>query len=172
MRIGHKAGGCAGLIALAAVLAACSSQAHSSVATEHAAVARAVHPVSGLPVIDLTVTHGDGAKKRIHHFRVELAATPEQQEKGLMFRTAMAPDEGMIFPMSNGQPATFWMKNTVIPLDIIFIDLNGRISNIAANARPYDETQLPSVGVVSGVLELNGGRAAQLGIGPGDAVKW
>ncbi len=89
-----------------------------------------------------------------------------------MFRTAMGPDEGMIFPMSNGQPATFWMKNTVIPLDIIFIDLNGRISNIAANARPYDETQLPSVGVVSGVLELDGGRAAQLGIGPGDAVKW
>lgn len=171
MRVGRKSGGGAALT-LIAVLAACSSQARSNAAVGHSVAAPAVHPVSGLPVIDLAVIHEDQSARRIHHFRVEVASTPEAQEKGLMFRTAMGPDEGMIFPMSNGQPATFWMKNTVIPLDIIFIDLNGRISNIAANARPYDETQLPSVGVVSGVLELDGGRAAQLGIGPGDAVKW
>ena len=164
-------GSVAALIGLAFALTACSSQARSGdtqAAVAPTAATPARHPLSGLPVIDLTVTHG----RRQHHFRVEVATSFDEQEKGLMFRTAMAPDEGMIFPMSNGQPASFWMKNTVIPLDIIFIGLDGRISNIAANAKPYDETPLPSVGAVKGVLELNGGRAAQLGIGPGDTVKW
>ncbi|MDE2301665.1 MAG: DUF192 domain-containing protein [Sphingomonadales bacterium] len=152
---------------LAATLGACSSQAKGS-AHAPAVAARAVHPVSGLRVIDLTVMHAGKA----HRFRVEVAQTPEQQERGLMFRTAMGPDEGMIFPMPDGRYASFWMKNTVIPLDIIFIGLDHRILNIAAGAKPYDETPLYSAGPVSGVLELNGGRAAQLGIGPGDAVGW
>ncbi len=155
------------MIGLALALTACSSPARSDATTPHSVTALAVHPISGLRIIDLVVTH----RGRQHHFRVEVASTPEAQEKGLMFRTAMAPDEGMIFAMP-GRPASFWMKNTVIPLDIIFIDLNGRIGNIAANAKPYDETPLLSVGAVSGVLELDGGRAAQLGIAPGDSVKW
>jgi len=159
---------------LAFALAACSSQAHSRHGAQAAAAIQAAtgvqsrHAVSGLPVIDLVITH----RQHQLRFRVEVASTPEAQERGLMFRTAMGADEGMIFPMPSGQPATFWMKNTVLPLDIIFIDLDGRISNIAANARPYDESPLYSVGAVSGVLELNGGRAAQLRIGPGDTVKW
>lgn len=162
-------GSAAAATVLAVALSACSSLARSSDNVPAQAVqAPSRHPVSGLPVIDLTVTHG----RQMHHFRVELAASPDEQAKGLMFRTAMAPDEGMIFPMNNGQPASFWMRNTVIPLDIIFINLDGHISNIAANAKPYDETPLLSVGVVKGVLELNGGRAKQLGIGPGDVVKW
>jgi uncharacterized membrane protein (UPF0127 family) len=168
------AGGAAALMGLAFALSACSSQARSgdtatvSASPQITAQTSTRHAISGLPVIDLTI----GRDHQQHHFRVELATSFEQQEKGLMFRTAMGADEGMIFPMSNGQPASFWMKNTVIPLDIIFIDLNGHVSNIAANAKPYDLTPLYSVGVVKGVLELNGGRAAQLGIAPGDTVTW
>jgi uncharacterized membrane protein (UPF0127 family) len=160
-------GSAAAMIGVALILTACSSQARSGDPSPTAQTP-AHHPISGLPVIDLTVTHDH----QPHHFRVEVATTFAEQEKGLMFRTAMAPDEGMIFPMPSGQPASFWMKNTVIPLDIVFIDLNGHISNIAANAKPYDETPLYSIGAVKGVLELNGGRAAELGIGPGDAVTW
>ena len=161
-------GGVAAWAGLAFALAACSSQAHGRHSRAAPSAVQTRHALSGLSVIDLTVTH----QHRQHRFRVEVASTPEAQERGLMFRKAMGADEGMIFPMPSGQPASFWMKNTVLPLDIIFIDLDGRISNIAANARPYDETPLYSVGAVSGVLELNGGRAAQLGIEPGDTVKW
>ena len=128
----------------------------------------AVHPLSGLPVIPLRVYH----KGKVHNFRVELARTSYEQAKGLMFRTSMKPDEGMLFPMRPPREAAFWMRNTVISLDIIFIGTDGRISNIAANAVPYDETPLPSVGQAVAVLELNGGRAAQLGIVTGDRVKW
>lgn len=130
--------------------------------------APAVHPVSGLPVIPLTVTsHG-----KVHQFQVEVAKTFEQQEKGLMFRTSMGADEGMIFPMDPPRMAAFWMKNTVIGLDIVFIGPDHRITNIAADAVPYDLTPLYSKGPVMGVLELNAGRAAQLGIAPGDKVTW
>ena len=89
-----------------------------------------------------------------------------------MFRTAMGANEGMIFPMQPPRMASFWMKNTVIPLDIIFIGPDRRILNIAANTVPYSEDPVPSAGKVSAVLELNAGRAAALGIGPGDKVDW
>ena len=130
--------------------------------------APAVHPVSGLAVVPLTVTHGSAR----HVFRVEVAATTPEQAKGLMFRTEMGADEGMIFPMDPPRPASFWMKNTVMSLDLLFIGVDGRISNIAANAVPYSEAPLFSTGLVKGVLELNAGRAAQLGIAPGDKVEW
>ncbi len=148
-------------------LAACTSQGSGS--TDAVPTAKlAAHPVSGLKVIPLTVVSGT---KR-HLFKVELAASDDEQEKGLMFRTAMGADEGMIFPMNPPRPAAFWMRNTVIPLDIIFIGEDRRILNIAANAVPYDERPLPSRGQAAGVLELIGGRAAQLGIAPGDKVEW
>ncbi len=140
--------------------------AHHNAAVQRVAESR--HPVSGLKVIPLRVGNGAAA----HAFRVELASSFEEQEKGLMFRKTLGPTEGMIFPMSPARPAAFWMKNTVIPLDIIFIGPDHRIANIAVNARPYDLTPLYSVGPVIGVLELAGGRAAQLGIGTGDAVAW
>lgn len=134
---------------------------------DHAA-ANTVHPVSGLPVADLTVmSHGTP-----HSFRVEVAKSAAEQARGLMFRSGMGPDEGMIFPMSPPRPASFWMKNTVIALDIVFIGPDRRITNIAANAIPYDLKPLSSLGPVMGVLELNGGRAAELGIVPGDSVNW
>jgi uncharacterized membrane protein (UPF0127 family) len=156
-----------GVFAIALALGSCSPRAAESAAPA-AEASPAVHPESGLPVIPLTVTH---AGKR-HAFRVEVARTAAEQAKGLMFRTRMGADEGMIFPMNPPRPASFWMRNTVIPLDIIFIGKDRRILNIAANAVPYSETPLPSAGEAIGVLELNGGRAAVLGIGPGDRVDW
>ncbi|MGO4165449.1 DUF192 domain-containing protein [Novosphingobium sp. PhB55] len=128
----------------------------------------AIHPVSGLPVIPLVVR----VSGKAHGFEVEVARSEAEQAKGLMFRTEMGVDEGMIFPRKAPAPAAFWMRNTVIPLDLLFIGPDHRILNIAANARPYDETPLPSAGPVIAVLELNGGRAAQLGIAPGDEVSW
>jgi len=127
----------------------------------------AVHPISGLPVIDLTVASKSGK----HVFRVEVAATQAQQARGLMFRTEMGADEGMLFPEETPRTPSFWMKNTVIPLDIIYIGTNGRVLNIV-NALPYDLTPLPAEGMAIGVLELNGGRAAELGIKSGDKVSW
>lgn len=103
-------------------------------------------------------------------FQVEIAATRAEQERGLMFRKALAPDRGMLFIYKRPQPAAYWMKNTLIPLDIIFIQPDGKVLSIARNARPHDETPLPSGGLVLGVLEIAGGRAAQLGILPGDRV--
>ena len=149
-----------------AALAACSPMA-ADAGDRQAATAPERHPQSGLEIIPLSVTHA--GKK--HAFKVEVARTPAEQAKGLMFRTAMAPDEGMLFPRDPPDVASFWMRNTVIPLDIIYIGTDRRILNIA-NAVPYDETPLPSAGVASAVLELNGGRASELGIVPGDRVSW
>ncbi len=153
--------------AIAVALVACSPGSGDA-APQSSQSAPAVHPVSGLPVVPLKVTSGS----KVHQFRVELARTPQEQAKGLMFRTEMGVDEGMIFPFDPPRGASFWMRNTVIPLDLIFVAPDGRISNIAANAIPYDETPLTSNGEARAVLELNGGRAAQLGIKPGDRVEW
>ena len=155
------------LTAVLAFAAACSPQTGTAGPAATSTAAKA-HPVSGLPVIALTVV----AAGRQHRFMVEVARSGEEQARGLMFRTAMAADEGMIFPMSPPRHASFWMKNTVIPLDIVYIGSDRRILNIAAQTVPYSEDPLPSAGPVSGVLELVGGRAAQLGIKPGDRVAW
>jgi uncharacterized membrane protein (UPF0127 family) len=103
-------------------------------------------------------------------FQIEIAATRAEQERGLMFRKTLAPDRGMLFIYKRPQPVAYWMKNTLIPLDIIFIRPDGQVLSIARNARPHDETPLSSGGLVLGVLEIAGGRAAQLGILPGDRV--
>lgn len=129
---------------------------------------------SATPTIPLTVTD---AKGKPHSFQVEVATTPQEQEKGLMFRTDIPADGGMLFapyPPGGGPPreASFWMKNTPSALDIIYIRKDGTIARIAANAVPYDETPLSSGEPVSAVLELNGGRAAALGIAEGDKVSW
>jgi uncharacterized membrane protein (UPF0127 family) len=103
-------------------------------------------------------------------FTVELAITKAEQARGLMFRKSLAPDRGMLFPYKPPQRAAFWMKNTLIPLDILYVAPDGRVLSIARNAVPHDETPIPSGGVIGGVLEIPGGRAAQLGILPGDRV--
>jgi len=156
------------LLAMLAALAACSPMTAGAGENQAAEATPARHPVSGLEVVPLTVTHAGKA----HRFRVEVARSTAEQDKGLMFRTAMGADEGMLFLRNPPDVPSFWMHNTVIPLDIIFIGSDRRILNIAANAVPYDETPLPARGVSIAVLELNGGRAAQLGIGPGDLVAW
>jgi len=139
----------------------------SALAAAPAAAAN-THPVSGLRIVPLTVT----SKGKVHKFRVELASTPEEQGRGLMFRNALGPYEGMIFPSMPPGPRSFWMKNTPLPLDIIFVGVDGRILNIAARTTPYSLDALASQGPTSGVLELAGGRAAELGIGVGDTVRW
>jgi uncharacterized membrane protein (UPF0127 family) len=103
-------------------------------------------------------------------FKVEIASDSASQERGLMYRTKMAADAGMLFDFHRSQYENFWMKNTVLPLDIIFIRQNGTISSIAAKAIPYSETTIPSAEAVRAVLEINGGRAAALGIEPDQRV--
>ena len=111
------------------------------------------------------------SKNGVHHFTVEVAATPEQQERGLMFRKSLAGDRGMIFPYDPPQDVSFWMENTLIPLDIIFIRADGTIVRIT-KAKALDETPLPAGEPIAVVLEIRGGRAAELGIKEGDVASW
>lgn len=155
---------------LAALLALSGCSAATGDTTTQATVANAArtHPDSGLAVVPVTVSGSFGS----HTFQAEVAASRAEQARGLMFRTAMGADEAMIFPFDAPREAGFWMKNTVIPLDIIFIGADRRILNIAANTVPYDENSVLSDGIAIAVLELNAGRAAELGIAPGDRVTW
>lgn len=123
---------------------------------------------AGLEQAQLCITSG----AKVHGFTVEIARTTAQQARGLMFRTSLADDKGMVFPFPELRIASFWMKNTVIPLDIIFVREDGTIENIAANTTPYSTDPVVSTAPVAAVLELRGGLAAQLGIKPGDTVRW
>lgn len=147
---------------IGAPISACTSQEPSAAQTIGQSSA-------GLEQIPLTIQ----TASRAHRFIVEVARTPEQQARGLMHRQSLAPDRGMLFPYDPARPASFWMKNTLIPLDIIFIRPDGTIANIAAQTVPLSLEPVTSVGEpVSAVLEIPGGRAADLGIEPGDRVSW
>lgn len=124
-------------------------------------------------VVPVTIT---GAAGR-HVFQAELAGTAAAQEQGLMFRTDLKPDGGMLFwpyPPGGGPPraATFWMKNTPTPLDIVFIRADCTIARIAENTIPYSETMIPSGEPIAAVLEVVGGRTAETGVSEGDKVSW
>lgn len=106
-----------------------------------------------------------------HVFQVEVADTNETRAQGLMFRTEMAADAGMLFDFKTEQPVYFWMKNTYLPLDMIFIRANGAVARIEANTVPLSERSVPSGSPVRYVLEVNAGRAAQIGLKPGDVVR-
>ena len=123
---------------------------------------------AGLDQVPLTVE----SKGKTHRFIVEVARTAEEQATGLMNRSTLAPGRGMIFPFETPRPASFWMKNTLIPLDIIFIRADGTIANVEANTVPMSLEGVNSVGTVAAVLEIAGGRAAELGIAAGDRVDW
>ena len=123
---------------------------------------------AGLEQVPLTITSGGG----LHRFTVEVASTSEQQAMGLMYRNKLSPDRGMVFPFDPPRDASFWMRNTLIPLDMIFIRADGSIANIEANTVPYSEEPVTSDGPVMAVLEIAGGRSAELGIKPGDKVEW
>jgi len=105
-----------------------------------------------------------------HHFTIELATRSDQQIQGLMFRTSLAPNAGMLFLYPEDHDIQMWMKNTLIPLDMIFIRADGTILNIAERAVPQSLTTIGSAGPARAVLEVNGGTAARLGIKPGDRV--
>lgn len=103
-------------------------------------------------------------------FRMEIATTPEQQEHGLMFRKHLKPDTGMLFLWPADQPVAMWMKNTLIPLDMLFVAHDGRIVKITANAVPEDLTPLSAGENVRAVIEIGGGEAAKQNIKTGDKV--
>ena len=110
------------------------------------------------------------SKTGVHIFGVELATTPEEQTRGLMFRRELPDGQGMLFDFHREQPTSFWMKNTYIPLDMMFIRADGRIARIAENTVPLSEELVPSGGPVRAVLEVIGGTSKRLGIAPGDRV--
>lgn len=119
------------------------------------------------PSSDLSVVTADG---KSHHFTIELATTPEQHSRGLMFRHNLAADAGMLFDFGHKRMIAMWMKNTFIPLDMVFIDDNGRILRIAERTVPQSLETISSGEEARAVLEVNGGTAARLGIHPGDRV--
>jgi uncharacterized protein len=140
----------------ALALPGCSS------ATETTATA-----ATALRSVPLTI----GSTKGIHRFTVEIAESDEEQARGMMFRPVLAPDRGMIFPFAQPRVASFWMKNCPHPLDMVFIRADGSIARIVT-AIPYSEQPETSGEPVAAVLEIAGGRAAELGIAEDDKVAW
>ena len=124
---------------------------------------------AGLEQVSLQITTTSG---KTHRFTVEVARTEAQQAQGLMNRQELAPDRGMIFPYNPPVAASFWMKNTLIPLDMIFIRSDGTISRIEANTVPLSLDPVAAGEPVAAVLELAGGRSAELGITAGAKVTW
>ena len=104
-------------------------------------------------------------------FQVEVMRNDADRIRGLMFRRFMPPDRGMLFDFQEEQPVMMWMRNTIIPLDLVFIARNGQIANIAENTEPMSERTIPSEGPVTAVLELNAGTAARTGMKKGDQVR-
>jgi uncharacterized membrane protein (UPF0127 family) len=109
-------------------------------------------------------------KGQTHKFTVELALTPPQLEFGLMYRDKMPADRGMLFDFGTPRPVMMWMKNTKLPLDMLFLDQKGVITHIQENAVPYSEAVISSSGPVAYVIELNGGVVKKLGLAVGDKV--
>jgi uncharacterized membrane protein (UPF0127 family) len=103
-------------------------------------------------------------------FTVELATSPAQRAQGLMFRTELAEDRGMLFDFGQLQRASMWMRNTYVPLDMLFVASDGRITQIVADTQPLTDTSITSREPVRAVLELRAGVTAELGIAPGDRV--
>jgi uncharacterized protein len=121
---------------------------------------------TGLPTSELVVTT-DAAE---HTFTVEIVDTAAERSRGLMYRRELAADAGMLFDFKAELPASFWMKNTYIPLDMLFIRADGVIESIAERTTPLSERSVESKGPVRYVLEINGGRSDELGIAAGDTV--
>lgn len=118
-------------------------------------------------LVPLTVTTEQG---ETHPFQVEIAGTPEERARGLMFRTELAEDRGMLFIFPRRERIAMWMRNTEIPLDMLFISDDGRVTQIHERAVPHSEAVISSRRRVRYVLELPGGTAERLGLGPGALV--
>jgi hypothetical protein len=141
---------------LAAILVWMSVQVH-----------RAIGAGMVFPLSQIQIQRADGTKTL---FRVEVATTNEQQERGLMFRKSLRSDAGMIFVWPQDQVMNMWMKNTLISLDMLFVTHDGRITKIAANAAPLDLTPLSSDAPVRAVIEIGGGESLRQNIKTGDKV--
>ncbi|WP_119420914.1 DUF192 domain-containing protein [Desertibaculum subflavum] len=132
-----------------------------------AAVPALAQPQTGLPVTEIVIQTATGK----HKFQVELATTPDQMQRGLMYRREMAADHGMLFDYGSDQAGiAMWMKNTFIPLDMLFVKADGAVLNIAERTVPGSLVSVPAAGPVRAVIELNGGTASRLKIKPGDKV--
>lgn len=127
-----------------------------------------VEPLSDFPQTTLTILTPDA---RQHPFQIWLADSDARRERGLMFVKALPDNTGMLFVFNRPQKIQMWMKNTLIPLDMVFIDANGRIDSIAVNTTPMSLHIIESRHAVLGVLELAGGSTQQLGIHAGAIVK-
>jgi uncharacterized membrane protein (UPF0127 family) len=123
-------------------------------------------PQTGLKRAPLTINTASGKK----NFIVEIADTPESREIGMMWRRIILANEGMIFDFKTPKYASFWMKNTFVPLDIIFIRQDGTIARVAANAKPQDLTPVDSGEPILAVLEIKGGEAKKQKITAGQKV--
>ncbi len=121
-----------------------------------------------LPKEKLVIVTRDGVR---HDFSVEMATTGQQQETGLMFRPVVPPDGGMLFDWGVVRDSTMWMRNTIVPLDMVFIDPDGTVHHIAENTTPRSLATIPSDGGVRATLELAAGTAARLHIRVGDKVQ-
>jgi hypothetical protein len=125
-------------------------------------------PQPRLPAERLAIVSRDGARR--HEFRVEVAVQPEQQTVGLMFREAVGPDEGMLFDWGAPRESSMWMRNTLVPLDMLFIAADGRVHRIAERTVPHSLAPVDSRGPVRATLELAGGTAERLDLRVGDRV--
>ena len=125
-------------------------------------------PQPRLPVERLVIVSRDGTRR--HEFRVEMAVQPEQQTVGLMFREAVGPDEGMLFDWGAPRESSMWMRNTLVPLDMLFIAADGRVHRIAERTVPHSLAPVDSRGPVRATLELAGGTAERLNLRVGDRV--
>jgi uncharacterized membrane protein (UPF0127 family) len=144
--------------------------------------ARAVRPLSIIlaliaGLLPLAACSDDGAPLILHTstgehaFNVEVVDTNESRAKGLMYRTSLDDNAGMLFDFKENRPVSFWMMNTFIPLDMIFIRPDGTVANVHVNARPHDQTSIPSEGPVTFVLEIPGGRSVEIGLKAGDRAE-
>lgn len=154
---------------LLACLAALSLVACAQPAPEQAAAPVVASAPAAAPDVyePLEIVTAGGVRA----FRVRIADDDGERERGLMFVSVMPEDEGMLFDFEAAAPRAFWMKNTLIPLDIIFIGSDGRIINIAENTTPYSLDPIPSTAPAQAVLEIGGGLSAELGIKPGDRIR-
>ena len=139
-----------------------------SLALPMAACSRDASEEASAATIPVTIT----SKGQAHLFNVEVARTDAEQDRGLMFRTSLPAGGGMLFPFEKPRIASFWMKNTLIPLDMIFVRADGSIDRIAENTIPESLEPVVSGGDVAAVLELAGGTAARLGLDETAKVTW
>ena len=138
-----------------------------SLALPMAACSRDAGEAANAATIPVTITMAGQA----HRFDVEVARTDAEQDRGLMFRTGLPANGGMIFPFEKPRIGSFWMKNTLIPLDMIFIRADGTVHRIETDTEPHSERIIASEGDVAGVLEMKAGSARRLGLKPGDRVE-